>query len=675
LPSSLVRLLLLALLKLALADESANCNIFIPRRPLGNALSRAIPAPDLDDLVVVFQEGEDITWQRFGVDCKEKSSRQTVYTSVDFWSEPAEGGLADASALAHGAGAVAVAWTLAGDVWVRVVGGAAAGGRLTDSQPVRANNESTIFTHRTQVVIAADSANSLGGFLVAWASWAQDGSEWGIFARHFHANGTAAGVEWQVNQFFQRFQWQPQLAWCAGAAWALWNNGTGTPCAGASPPSDCATGPMVRNLNGGVVQDALREMPPEVKLPGVRPLAAALACQDSGKRDALVIYLEDQGGKMEPVTQFVSPGGSILNGTRSAGGGPAVASRRLGEALPSVLPASLQRSRWDALLGRAWSSSPLLRAQGGGEKTLGGPLVGAVNQQGGVIMLASNHFLVLMVGDEKGTVAVQLVYHDYTQAQGGEVFPARDLAYGAHNIRAAWDAGMQANPKLLQDQALITCFTTGGVLDTGDDRPAFACLRRRAPWLAGTEGIDGWGMGMTLALGMMCFLLVIFCIIRNCAQRRFTLARGGRTTMPNTDSRPRLRELREELARIPQLPPPLPPLPPPRDVDAPPQTAGAAPPYAPPVGESAPSGSRARGGPPLEIEDVPQEGEARGGPRVAAQMPQTECAICHNEVNVRVALRPCGHTACRDCITRIVEINQTCHICRAAIEGVQPVYI
>jgi len=52
-----------------------------------------------------------------------------------------------------------------------------------------------------------------------------------------------------------------------------------------------------------------------------------------------------------------------------------------------------------------------------------------------------------------------------------------------------------------------------------------------------------------------------------------------------------------------------------------------------------------------------------------------ECGICQMEVVVRIAFRPCGHTACRDCVSRLVEINQRCHICRATIESLQAVYI
>merc|ERR1712007_358203 len=52
-----------------------------------------------------------------------------------------------------------------------------------------------------------------------------------------------------------------------------------------------------------------------------------------------------------------------------------------------------------------------------------------------------------------------------------------------------------------------------------------------------------------------------------------------------------------------------------------------------------------------------------------------ECAICRSNVDMRVGLQPCGHTACRDCVSQLVELNQRCHICRGTIEGLLPVYI
>jgi hypothetical protein len=53
------------------------------------------------------------------------------------------------------------------------------------------------------------SHESSGGLVVAWAS-AQDGSSLGVFARRYDSSGSALGVEFQVNEFMtsnQRVPW------------------------------------------------------------------------------------------------------------------------------------------------------------------------------------------------------------------------------------------------------------------------------------------------------------------------------------------------------------------------------------------------------------------------------------------------------------------------------------
>ena len=45
------------------------------------------------------------------------------------------------------------------------------------------------------------SHDSFGGFVVAWDSYGQDGSSYGVFGRRFDSSGSAVGGEFQVNQF------------------------------------------------------------------------------------------------------------------------------------------------------------------------------------------------------------------------------------------------------------------------------------------------------------------------------------------------------------------------------------------------------------------------------------------------------------------------------------------
>jgi len=56
------------------------------------------------------------------------------------------------------------------------------------------------------------SHDSSGGFVVAWESWAQDGSGNGVFGRRFDSAGGALGVEFQVSQFTTQQQDSPTIS-------------------------------------------------------------------------------------------------------------------------------------------------------------------------------------------------------------------------------------------------------------------------------------------------------------------------------------------------------------------------------------------------------------------------------------------------------------------------------
>jgi hypothetical protein len=51
-----------------------------------------------------------------------------------------------------------------------------------------------------------------GGFVVAWQSYAQDGSGSGVFARRFDSNGDALGPDFMVNQYLTGNQFFPKIA-------------------------------------------------------------------------------------------------------------------------------------------------------------------------------------------------------------------------------------------------------------------------------------------------------------------------------------------------------------------------------------------------------------------------------------------------------------------------------
>jgi len=564
-----------------------------------------------DGLVVVFQEGPQIRLARFSQDCKPQGDR-LVYQSDDFWREPPGSGLQDATALPGGP--IALSWVMGGDVFVSLISVDGQG----EVAQVRANNESTVFRHRSQVSIAA-STNADDGFAVAWASWQQDGDAWGVFARSFSAAGQPTGDARQVNVYTKHFQWQPQLAWCQSNLWALWDNRTtGAPCGGDSP-AGCATGPVLRNLNGLLLGKGA--IATEVKsTQGTQPpLVSTLACTG-------------EAGAITPLWL-----------AQEAMGSPTV--------------------NWDSIA--APSSSRAMLSGLSSEEGRGSILTASTHAETNVFLTASSGLLVVVVSDSRGVLVTQLV--DYGNS-AVNIYPPRPFAQGVSEVTAVWDTG------LVGPLALVLCYTTGDELASGNS-VAFVCSRRGKSWLSGMNSLDTLDMALTLALGMMIpimtCLLVAFWVLRHC----YGAGAGRRRAVG-----PRLRELRAQLSTIPEAPPTL--------------ESPAVQPTAAPVPATFAQSER-----PAAMTDGQQDMRAAGAtpdfdggaatPTTTGQGDQSErdltswgqssaqgeCSICQNEVVVRVALRPCGHTACRNCVGRVVEINQRCHICRAMIEGLQPVYI
>ncbi len=71
-------------------------------------------------------------------------------------------------------------------------------------------------------VVAAEAG---GGFVVAWSSRHQDGDDWGVFAKRFAADGTAAGSEFQVASETAGSQHLPSIDVDeAGAVVATWSS-------------------------------------------------------------------------------------------------------------------------------------------------------------------------------------------------------------------------------------------------------------------------------------------------------------------------------------------------------------------------------------------------------------------------------------------------------------------
>jgi len=97
-------------------------------------------------------------------------------------------------------------------------------GRRFDSSGValaaefQANQYTT--DQQSQPTISHDSSD---GFVVAWYSYQQDGPGSGVFGRRFDSSGTALGAEFQVNQYTTSYQTDPSIShdWSDGfvVAW------------------------------------------------------------------------------------------------------------------------------------------------------------------------------------------------------------------------------------------------------------------------------------------------------------------------------------------------------------------------------------------------------------------------------------------------------------------------
>jgi len=68
---------------------------------------------------------------------------------------------------------------------------------------------STVSRNQSDPVVAMDAA---GNFTVAWESYEQDGSWWGIYAQRYNSSGTPQGPEFLVNTWTANYQREPDIA-------------------------------------------------------------------------------------------------------------------------------------------------------------------------------------------------------------------------------------------------------------------------------------------------------------------------------------------------------------------------------------------------------------------------------------------------------------------------------
>jgi len=627
-------------------QNARDCTIRLDRRPLPGLSAHIVPAILKDGMIVAWQDVDVIVLQRFSRNCVADGSQVEINSTEDFWRRPGQNGLTDVAALPRGA--AAVVWTLDGDVWLRVVRAGTAG-VYARGGTVRVNDPDRFLgSDRSEARVVPNPGGD--GFVVVWSSWNQDGDGWGVFARPFELDGLDArpmGEEKQVNQIWKHFQWQPQLKWCGDALWALWANGTTGQCWGGS---DCATGPFLRLLarEGSATKDPQEA---EIEFNGDGPIAAALACSPSGNQltagSTAVFWLQPRSkGGSEVRCEFSEPKEHLHGEGDSVSADEWLRRRRLAPLPVDVDSDSLRAAvpNTEQVQVNGTGQARNLRAQD-------------IYDLGAVSMIAHKGLVVILTSSLRGELGAQLL--DF--GSNPVAYPRHQIAVGVKSsARAAWDAEGDT-------LALVTCSATGGAAAEDEMPSSFVCARHPARWLMESGGLE---VRFKLTLVVMMLLVSVFCCLRYCQQHgrigphgRAVLARrvrtGGGSQRPRRSvNQTRLRELREQLAQIPMV-----------------------------AVEGSPAAQTSSGG--TEHADGSsspgEEGVASaclGHDTAGSDLRWTRprgmsehCAICLNEVTVWVALRPCGHTACRDCVSRIVEMSQTCHICRGSIEGVLPVYI
>jgi len=605
---------------LTCAWSVGECTAHLPRNSVPGRLPHAMPVPDASGFAVVWEKGDAITLRRYDQNCMRKDDDVEVFHNSSLWTESDQGGLA--AAVGIGDDAFAVAWTLGQDVWIRVVH---TKGSSDASKPVLASEKDNKFD-RAEVRLVANPGASLR-FVAAWSSWLQDGSGWGVFARPFGADGQPQSETIRVNKEWRHFQWQPQLAWCGKTVWALWANGSGESCGSQGP---CSTKPFIRQLSSttGKWETGTKEYN---VTGGAGPYLAALSCNNNVNNEAAVLLL-----------QFLKDGGVYLLRYYAGENGPSKLSFEATERRLRQMPAARNNHSWHNLemikRNLQWLhglASPVHTALGVADAA---PSL----QPGEVELLAHNGFVLLLGVSDRGILSAQLVdYSRHTMVS----FPSQELASGAWNVRAAWEQTLNGKP-----DSLVFCFSTGSDFD-GEEASEFKCERRSTYRLMNPHGV-GWGVEVATTLALA--LVVVACCTGHCLQQgrlgRLPLARfaatGARTSRAvrrGRTHRPPSAELRAQLARIP--------------------TAAVEP--QPDAEQEMVAGGSGAG----SVATLPP------AMALANNIDSTPCSICQSEVAMRVAFQPCGHTACRDCVHQLIERGHTCHICRATLEGVLPVYI
>eukprot|EP00930_Biecheleria_cincta_P028691 TRINITY_DN20010_c0_g1_i1.p1 TRINITY_DN20010_c0_g1~~TRINITY_DN20010_c0_g1_i1.p1 ORF type:complete len:634 (-),score=72.11 TRINITY_DN20010_c0_g1_i1:227-2128(-) len=622
-------------------DGNGDCRLHQPRRsaPTRDIPPRIVPAPDDHGLAVAWQDGDALLLRRFQRDCNAGNLLQ-LNSSHEFWRQPSGNRLQDA--VGRMGGSTVVAWTLNDEVFFRIVH---ADGQLS---PVSRASGSGMYA-RSEVRVAA--SRDSGQFALVWQSWGQDGDGWGIFARVFSADGKPLHHEVQVNSDSRGFQWYPKLTWCGNSLWALWTNGTAgfdQECTSEPDQGTCFGGPMVRQL----VASGHWDPGTDIALHGGLPLTAALSCAQSSffspfadAGDTIIAVWLERSGREVRWEYLKSTGPWHIQFLSQL-----LMTRRL-QLNPELLQHQLEHGED---LGETPPKFPSLRQASGRLQKLEEASKHSLDP-GQVEMLAYGNFMMLLTQHRSGILGAQLVQY----------VAVRPLTFSRHTLASSSLFGSAAWDPFADELGVLSCWASGGALDA-DEPSAFECARHSAGWLVRDE-VSG-PMILARALGLV-FAVAAFCwMVVGSAQRilfRSNWFGSGRRASGRRDRRlsrsQRQREVRRQLEQIPGTPR-----------------------YQAAEASSEDQQRQAEQGDFREqliagSFDDP-DGEASGEDSELAPCPpdlhdRDSCSICHERVGVWVALRPCGHTACRHCTLRLAETSLKCHMCRSGIKGVQAVYI
>ncbi len=150
-----------------------------------------------------------------------------------------------------------------------------------------------------------------GDFVVAWQSYNQDGSGYGIYAQRYNAAGVTQGVEFRVNSFTPNSQQAPSVAMDAAGNFAVaWQSAIqdGSGDGIYAQRFDLGATPLV-----GALSDA-----PDPAIPGAPVTLTASGVSDDVTVLRVHFYREDNG---IPGLQFGADGDSLLATDTAAGGG------------------------------------------------------------------------------------------------------------------------------------------------------------------------------------------------------------------------------------------------------------------------------------------------------------------------------------------------------------------